>query len=297
MDLASFVQGKERKVSTFVQTLRAQWTDGKFLCVGLDPDKNRIFPGQRNVPVRQAHAKVWPYIHRTIESTVAIAAAYKPNLGFFLDYGMGAGGELLEQTAERISVVAPNTPIILDGKFGDIGNTSAAYARFAFEELNVDAVTVNPYLGQTAVQPFLDYADRGVIVLCRTSNPGADEFQCLSVDAGDGLANLYRHIARHVCEKWNVHKNCAFVVGATTPDELGYVRRIVGDDMPILVPGIGTQGGDLQAVLEAGLTRHGDGLLINASSGIMFASDPAAAAIELHTAIERHRAARTFRAR
>lgn len=165
-----------------------------------------------------------------------------------------------------IRSVAPDIPIILDAKRTDIGNTNRGYARMAFDVLGADAITVNPYFGGEALKPFLDRADKGVIVLCRTSNPGAADFQSV-MDEGN-CEPLYERVAKHALE-WNKNGNVALVVGATAPSELAHVRKIVGD-MPILVPGIGAQGGELEATVRAGLDSTGFGMIINSSRGIIF---------------------------
>ena len=176
----------------------------------------------------------------------------------------------------------PDIPVILDAKRGDIGSTAQHYASEAFERYGADAVTLNPYLGRDSIQPFLDRADKGVILLCRTSNPGGADFQALDC----GGRPLYQHVAETVARGWNENGNCALVTGATWPEELGEVRAIVGD-MPLLVPGIGAQGGDLEAVLQHGLTLAGDGLLISSSRAILYAGSgmdfAAAARAATHT--------------
>jgi orotidine-5'-phosphate decarboxylase len=156
--------------------------------------------------------------------------------------------------------------VILDAKRGDIGSTAQMYAREAFDRYGADAVTVNPYLGRDSVQPFLDRSDKGVVILCRTSNPGAGDFQDLEVDGRP----LYQQVAATVARQWNTHGNCLLVTGATYPEQLAEVRAIVGD-LPLLVPGIGAQGGDLQAVLRHGLTADATGLLISSSRAILYA--------------------------
>ncbi|MDE2258290.1 MAG: orotidine-5'-phosphate decarboxylase, partial [Xanthomonadaceae bacterium] len=187
-------------------------------------------------------------------------------------------------------------PVILDAKRGDIGSTAQHYAAEAFERYGADAVTVNPYLGRDSVQPFLDRADKGVIVLCRTSNPSARDLQDLIVPDGiGGNRPLYQHVAQRVARDWNANGNCALVVGATYPEELREVRALVGD-MPILVPGVGAQGGDVEAVVRNGRNTQGAGLIISSSRAILYAGsgeDFAAAARreaqKLREAIDRWR--------
>ncbi len=192
----------------------------------------------------------------------------------------------------RIHTVAPDVPVILDAKDMDIGNTNTGYVRMAFEYCQADAITINPYLGMEAAQPFLDQKDKGIIVLCRTSNKGSGEFQDLLIKSD---MPLYQYVASRVAKYWNKNGNCALVVGATYPNELAQVRRIVGD-MPILIPGIGVQGGDVEATVKAGRDSRGQGMIINASRSIIFASngpDFAEAArretLKLHNLINQYR--------
>ena len=186
--------------------------------------------------------------------------------------------------------------MILDSKRGDIGSTAQHYATEAFDRFAADAVTANPYLGRDSVQPFLDRADRGVVVLCRTSNPGAGDLQDLLVQRKDGVGRpLYQHVAEKVAQQWNGHGNCALVVGATWPAQLREVRAIVGD-MPLLVPGVGAQGGDVEAVVTNAKSADGTGLMISSSRAILYASSgadyaeaAATAAKSLRDEINRHR--------
>ena len=203
---------------------------------------------------------------KIIDATKDVVCAYKPNTAFYEKYGI-PGLSALYETIAYIHEVAPDVPVILDAKRADIGNTNADYAEAAFEYLRADAITVHPYLGAEALAPFLDRANKGIIVLCRTSNPGAGEFQDLPVNGEP----LYRFVAHRVSSEWNKNGNCALVVGATYPDELREVRGLVGD-MPILIPGIGTQGGDLEKTVSAGKDSRGKGMIVNSSRGIIFAS-------------------------
>jgi orotidine-5'-phosphate decarboxylase len=161
--------------------------------------------------------------------------------------------------------------VILDAKRGDIGATAEQYAREAFERYKADAVTVNPYMGGDTLEPYLAYPDKGVIVLCRTSNPGGDDFQMLPVQVNGQSQPLYQYVAHKAATEWNRNGNVSLVVGATYPAELAAVRQIIGD-MPLLVPGIGAQGGDIQAAVQAGKTANGTGLVINSSRAILYAS-------------------------
>ena len=167
----------------------------------------------------------------------------------------------------HINANHPDVPVILDAKRGDIGSTAQQYAEEAFERFGADAVTLNPYMGKDSAEPFLAWNNRGCVFLCHTSNPGARDFQELLVDGKP----LYQHIAHTIASDWNADGNCALVVGATFPEELTVIRGIVGD-MPLLIPGVGAQGGDVEAVVKNGKTADGTGLMINSSRGILYAS-------------------------
>lgn len=255
----------------FIRKLEAAIAkNNSLLCVGLDPDPAKLPAGQPVVDFNKA----------IIDATADLVCAYKPNSAFYESRGPEGITEL-KQTCEYIQQTS--LPIILDFKRGDIGNTNDYYASFAFEYLGVDAITVQPYQGQEAIQSFLDYTDKGMIVLCRTSNPGAGEFQDLEVSG----RKLYQQVAENVATKWNANGNCLLVVGATAPAELAEIRHIVGDDMYFLVPGIGAQGGDIEATLKAG----GDELIINSSRGVIYADDPRTAAQATRDEINQYRGA------
>jgi orotidine-5'-phosphate decarboxylase len=248
--------------------LEKRWNAGARVCVGLDSDKEKIPKHLTNM------GRVSRFNIDIVELTRHTALAYKPNIAF---YSGDEGGYLLrelQRTVEAIRALAPEVPIILDAKRADIGNTNRGYVEEAFKEFDADAVTVNPYFGMEAMKPFLDCADKGIIILCKTSNPGAGEFQDLPVSMGDGHITrpLYQVVASQVAQKWNYNQNCALVVGATYPEELAQVRRIVGDDMWLLVPGFGKQGGDVEKAVRAGINSRGRGIISNSSSGIIFAS-------------------------
>ena len=292
--------------------LRARWeTADTLLCVGLDPELERLpqtilasgasaEAHGRNDRLQVGEERVehmlLDFNTAIVDATADLVCAFKPNAAFYEANGP-AGLRALLRTISYIHDRYPDIPVILDAKRGDIGSTSAAYARAAFDVAGADAVTLQPYLGRDALAPFLDRADRGCLILCRTSNPGAGELQDLPVAAspdGEPLP-LYQVVARAVAEQWNANGNCALVVGATYPGELRTVRAITGD-MPILVPGIGAQGGDLAATLDAGLDSQGQGLIISVSRSVLYASagpDFAQAAraetLRLHTAISHAR--------
>lgn len=248
------------------------------VCVGLDSAPDRIparFQGEESP---QFAFNRW-----IIEQTHAYASAYKPNIAFYEAAGE-AGLHALALTLDYLRATHPAILTICDAKRADIGSTNAGYVTAIFDRLGFDAVTLHPYLGQEALQPFLSRADKGCIVLCRTSNPGAGELQDLDV----GGKPLWQAVAERVRDAWNANDNCMLVVGATYPEELRQVRALVGD-MPLLVPGIGAQGGDVEATVKAGLDSQGRGLILNSARGIIFADDPAAAARDLRDAINRWR--------
>ena len=230
------------------------------LCIGLDTDMGRFPPD-----IKENENAQFLINREIVRATADIAAAYKPNLAFYEVEGE-KGLRALKDTVMMVREEAPHAITILDAKKGDIGNTSNAYARAAFEMLQADGVTVNPYMGLDAVYPFSKYTDKLVFVLCRTSNKAAPEVQDLTVEGEP----FYLRMARTI-RGWNQGGNLGVVVGATYPDELGLVREVIGNDMPILIPGIGAQGGNLREVLEKGTNEAGGGVLINISRGIMFA--------------------------
>lgn len=218
-----------------------------------------------------------------INQTHDLVCAYKPNSAFYEARG-DQGIRELRLTCDYLREQYPDIPIILDAKRADIGSTNKAYIGYAFDYVGADAITLQPYLGQEALQPFLDLKDKGFFILCRTSNPGAGEFQDLLV-AGKALWQI---VAENVTSNWNAHNNCMLVVGATYPRELKQIRRIVGD-MTFLIPGIGAQGGDIKATVTAGQNSQAAGMIINSSRDIIFASDPRLATQTLKDAINQHR--------
>ena len=260
---------------TFTQKLADAWhRNDSLLCVGLDPD-----PAKFPVHLSNQPDAITQFCTAIIDATAASACAFKPQIAYFAAL---RAEDQLEAICAYVRTHHPHLPIILDAKRGDIGATAQQYAREAFERYQADAVTVNPYMGFDSIVPYLEWQDRGVIVLCRTSNPGGSDLQFLQVDG----TPLYQHVAHLVADKWNRHGQCALVVGATFPHELLQVRRIVGD-MPLLVPGIGAQGGDVQATVEAGKTADGTGMMISSSRAILYPAPDQAAGEDFAAAARR----------
>ncbi|HVN46215.1 MAG TPA: orotidine-5'-phosphate decarboxylase [Steroidobacteraceae bacterium] len=247
-------------MSAFIEKLERAWQQNDSLvCVGLDPEIER-FPET----IRAQPSPIFQFNRAIIDATADLVCAYKPQ---FAHYAAYEAEDQLERTIEYIHRTRPGIPVILDAKRGDIGNTAERYAIEAFERYGADAVTVNPYLGGDSLEPFLRHAERGVLVLCRTSNPGAGDLQDLPV-AG---RPLYQVVAELAARRWNSRGNCLLVVGATYPRELAAVRALVGD-MPLLVPGVGAQRGNVEQVVANGCTAAGTGLIISSSRGILYSS-------------------------
>lgn len=235
------------------------------LCVGLDTDPALI----------PANLSIFEFNRAIIDATADLVCAYKPNIAFYESLG-SSGLDALKRTREYIP---PEIPVIIDAKRGDIGNTARAYARGLFEYFNFDAVTASPYLGYDSQEPFIEYADRGIFVLCRTSNAGAVDFQSLFCEVEDGTKPLYEVVAAKV-NGWNTRGNLGLVVGATYPEELQQIRREY-PEMPLLIPGVGAQGGELSQVVRYGVDAKRQRTIINSSRQILYASkgkDYAAAA-------------------
>ncbi|HVB84172.1 MAG TPA: orotidine-5'-phosphate decarboxylase [Rhodanobacteraceae bacterium] len=248
---------------TFMTQLAAAWQrNDSLVCVGLDPEPERLPAALRG----DADA-IFSFCAAIVDATADLACCFKPQIAHFAAVG---AEDALARLIAHIHDRHPGVPVILDAKRGDIGSTAMRYAQEAFDRYAADAVTVNPYLGRDSVQPFLDRADKGVLLLCRTSNPGARDLQDLVVADGNGQ-RLYQHVATTVARDWNANGNCLLVVGATYPQELAEVRQLVGD-MPLLVPGVGAQGGDVEAVVRHGKTAARSGLLISSSRAILYAS-------------------------
>lgn len=251
-------------MNQFIKKLEARWGKQKYVCVGLDSDYSQI-PShlKKNSKIGKTILK---FNKEIVDQTVDLVCAYKMQSSYYEAKGT-EGLEALKKTVKYINKKNPKIPLILDAKRADIGSTNLGYTKAIFDGLGFDAVTVNPYLGREALKPFLDRTDRGIIVLVKTSNPGSGEFQDLMFKGKE----LYKIVAKNIVKNWNKNKNCCVVVGATFPKELKDVRRIIGD-MPILIPGIGAQGGDLENTIKYGKGKNNWGMIINNSRGIIFAS-------------------------
>ena len=267
---------------SFIKQLAARWHSAdSLLCVGLDPDPTRL-PAH----LRARDDALFAFCCDIAEATAPFACAFKPQFAYF---AAARAEDQLESLIAHLRRRFPEIPVVLDAKRGDIGATAELYAREVFERYGADAVTLSPFMGFDSIKPYLAYAGRGAFLLCRTSNPGGDDLQSLEV----GGERLFERIAQLAAKQWNQGGQLGLVVGATYPGELGRVRQIVGD-MPLLVPGIGAQGGDVQASVQAGQTAAGTGMLINSSRAILYASSgedfaQAAAAVARRTRDEINR--------
>lgn len=241
----------------FIRQLRQRWTDADtLLCVGLDPERGRLPAHLADRP-----AALFDFCSAIVDATAPLVCAFKPQIAYFAALG---AEDQLRSLIDYVHDRHPGIPVILDAKRGDIGNTARLYAEEAFERFDADAVTVNPYLGPESLEPYLDYADRGVIVLCRTSNPDSAWLQTYPAEDP-----AFLRVARAAVE-WNIRDNVMLVAGATYADDLARIRDCVGD-IPLLVPGVGAQGGDLQDVVNLGVDHKGQGLAINASRSVLYA--------------------------
>lgn len=252
----------------FTEQLAHAWSSqNSMLCVGLDPD-----PKQFPASVKGKGGAILAFCREIVDATADVVCAFKPQIAYFAAHG---AEDQLEQLIDHIHRQHPQIPVILDAKRGDIGSTAEQYAIEAFDRYQADAVTVNPYMGFDSVEPYLKYANKGVIVLCRTSNPGGSDLQFLEVNDSNESSKelLYQRVARLAATHWNKTGQLGLVVGATFPEEIAKVRSIVGD-MPLLIPGIGAQGGDIPATVRAGSVPQspGTGMIINSSRAILYAS-------------------------
>lgn len=237
--------------------------NNSLLCVGLDPNPERL-PDS----IKQSDEPFFVFNKAIIDATADLVCAFKPNSAFYEADGV-KGVAQLQKTCAYIRENYPDIPILLDFKRGDIGSTNEPYAKYAFDYLGVDAVTIQPYLGKEANKAFLTYQDKGLFVLARTSNAGAGEFQDLEIDG----QKLYQIVAKNVMQAWNNNGNCHLVIGATYPEELTWARQILGNDVLFLVPGVGAQGGDVEATVAAGTNDAGSGIIINSSRQVLYASN------------------------
>lgn len=255
------------------------------LCVGLDPELERI-PG----PYRREPYPLFAFCRSVIDATAEFACAFKPNIAFFEAHG-ARGWDQMTMVFSYLRDAFPDHFSICDAKRADIGSTNRGYVQAIFDDLGADAITLHPYLGAEALAPFLARTDKASIILCRTSNPGAGEFQ----DLASGGGPLWQHVAERVSGEWNAHRNCMLVVGATWPQEMRTIRRIA-PEMTFLVPGIGAQGGDVGATVQAGLRNDGKGLILSSSRAILYSEDPAGIARSTRDAVnaarESHHGAR-----
>ena len=245
--------------ASFTVSLREAWArSDSLLCVGLDPDPARIPPHLAHRP-----DAILRFCTAIVDATADLVCAFKPQIAYF---AAQRAEEQLEALIAHIHDRHPGVPVVLDAKRGDIGSTAEQYAREAFERYRADAVTVNPYMGFDSIEPWLAHAGRGVILLCRTSNPGGADLQSLDV----GGERLYERVARLAAGPWNTGGELGLVVGATVPAELARVRALA-PDLPLLVPGIGAQGGDVAATVAAGRDAAGAGMMVNSSRAILYA--------------------------
>jgi orotidine-5'-phosphate decarboxylase len=270
---------------TFSEKLQQAWQRrNSLLMVGLDPDPARLPDG-----LRTDADSLFVFCRDIVDATAPYVCGFKPQIAYFSAIGAEPA---LERVCLYIQKHYPDLVLMLDAKRGDIGATAEQYAAEAFDRYQADAVTINPYMGLDSAEPYLARGDKGVIVLCRTSNPGGSDLQALSIDGKP----LYLAVAEMVATRWNQSGQCGLVVGATYPEELGLVRKAVGDDLPLLVPGIGAQGGDILASCQAGCNAQGTGMMVSSSRAILYASSgadwaqaSAAAAKETCDAINRAR--------
>ena len=247
----------------FTEMLRARWRNADtLLCVGLDPDPAK-FPGSW----KDDPARIFDFCAAIVDATRDLACAFKPQIAYF---AAQRAEEQLERLIAHIHAVAPEVPVILDAKRGDIGSTAEQYAREAFERYRADALTLSPFMGFDSIEPYLRYADKGLILLCRTSNPGGNDWQMQRLADVPGQPRLFEHLAHLAQTEWNTTGQIGLVVGATFPAEIARVREIA-PTLPLLIPGVGAQGGDAEATVRAGLTAQGT-IVVNSSRAVLYAS-------------------------
>ena len=244
----------------FTEMLQARWRNqNTLLCVGLDPNRSRLPEELASDP-----DAIYTFCCGIVDATADLVCAFKPQIAYFASEG---AEETLLRIIRYIHANHPDIPVILDAKRGDIGSTCEHYACEAFERFEADCVTLSPYMGEDTIAPYLKYEEKGAFILCRTSNPGGDDIQMLEVNG----EKIYERLARLAATEWNLNGELGLVVGATYPAELANVRRIA-PNLPLLVPGIGAQGGDIRACVEAGKTAEGTGMVINSGRAIIYAS-------------------------
>lgn len=248
----------------FRKKLEAAWRkNSSFVSIGLDPDLS-LMPSSMSA----LHQPFLEFNKRLIDATHDLVCAYKINTAFYEATGSD-GIAQLKHTMEYLQANYPDIPTIIDAKRADIGNTNRGTVSFVFEYLGGDSITVNPYMGKESLEPFLAQKDKGIFVLCRTSNPGAGEFQDLLIDG----VPLYQRVTKQVVSSWNTNQNCCLVIGATYPQELSAVRQQIDPDITILMPGIGAQGGDAKLAVQAALNSHNSGIIVSASRAVIYASN------------------------
>ena len=248
---------------TFLDMLRDATTrNHSLLCVGLDPEPAR-FPGA----LRDNIHKMYDFCAAIVDATADTVCAFKPQIAYFAAH---AAEDQLERLMQHMRSNAPHVPVILDAKRGDIGSTAQQYAREAFERYGADAVTLSPFMGFDSIQPYLQYHGKGAFLLCRTSNPGGDDLQAQRLSSVAGTPLLYEHIAQLAQGPWNKNGQLGLVVGATYPQEIERVRQLA-PTLPLLIPGVGAQGGDAAATVRAGLSEHGP-IIVNSSRAVLYAS-------------------------
>ncbi|GKT00756.1 orotidine-5'-phosphate decarboxylase [Acidovorax sp. SUPP3434] len=249
---------------TFIDMLQgAAAQNDSMLCVGLDPEPDR-FPAAMRGDAR----KIYDFCAAIVDATADLACAFKPQIAYFAAH---RAEDQLERLMAHMRATAPHVPVVLDAKRGDIGSTAGQYAREAFERYGADAVTLSPFMGFDSIEPYLAYHGKGAFLLCRTSNPGGDDLQSQRLASVDGQPLLYEHIARLAQGPWNTNGQLGLVVGATYPAEIERVRALA-PTLPLLIPGVGAQGGDAAATVRAG-RRDGGPILVNSSRAILYAAE------------------------
>lgn len=251
---------------TFLDMLRNAGSQNQsMLCVGLDPEPNR-FPAA----MQGDASKIYDFCAAIVDATADLVSSFKPQIAYFAAH---RAEDQLERLMAHMRAVAPHVPVILDAKRGDIGSTAEQYAKEAFERYGADAVTLSPFMGFDSVAPYLKYEGKGAFLLCRTSNPGGDDLQARTLADVPGNPKVFEHVAALAQGPWNLNGQLGLVVGATRPHEIERVREIA-PTLPLLIPGVGAQGGDAVATVKAGLREHGS-IIVNSSRAILYASSGA----------------------